>query len=317
MDTQESREPNSPGPMPTPLYIISHIPKTAGSTLRCNFELNFPGPAWLPADVPGSLEWDEVAGNKTPLELKVLIDSGVRDGFQDETACIFGHWAYYGIHDAIPAQWRSSVMPRYISFLREPVSRVISMYRYSIRTGRSSSHQEIRDNDWSLEEWFEQSSNPRRRNGQVRHLLLGSHPDIMSRIDLTEGHLQEAKARLRDFWFVGLTETFAEDAACLYGRLRFSKFSPQASVNVSQGTFEVTNFARDFVASGNALDLELYDYATELRKEKVLLAPDFETATNRYRRAHKWSEVRSKAAGTVRGLMSGGSKSGEPGSPSS
>jgi hypothetical protein len=299
-----------------PLYIVSHIPKTAGSTLRCNFELNFSGAAWLPADVPGTLEWDEVTGNKSPSELKAYIDGRVREEFDEHSACIFGHWAYYGIHEAIPVPWRDEVTPRYLTFLREPVARVVSMYRYNARTGRSSSHQEIKENDWSLEEWFERSGNPRRRNGQVRHLLLGSHPDIMTRAELNRRHLDEAKARLREFWFVGLTETFTEDSAYLYGRLNFRKFMPAASVNVSEGKFEAEPRAQEAITRGNELDHELYVYARELREKGVLHAPDFGLATSRYKRARGMSDLRSRVAGTLRGLLPGGAKAMET-SPSS
>lgn len=294
--------------MVRPLYIVSHIPKTAGSTLRCNFELNFTGSAWLPADVPGTLEWDEVTGQKSPEELKAYIDGLLQRNFSSQTGCIFGHWAYHGIHEAIPTQWKGQLEARYLAFLREPIARVISMYRYNARTARTSSHQEIQENDWSLGEWFERSSNPRRRNGQVRHLLLGSHPDIMTRPELSREHLEIAKTRLKDFWFVGLTETFDEDSAYLYGRLQFKKFLPIESVNVSEGRFEADTAATEEVAKGNELDIELYEFARDLRESIVANASDKVAVTRSYQRARGLSDLRAKTIGRARRLLSGGTK---------
>lgn len=294
--------------MSQPLYIVSHIPKTAGSTLRGNFELNFGGAAWVPADVPGDMEWDEIAGEKSPLELKAAVDGAVRKAASSDARCIFGHWAYYGIHETLHAGLQSQFEPRYITFLREPIARVVSMFRYNARTARTTSHQEIEANSWSLEEWYERSGNHRRRNGQVRHLLMGDHTDIMQREQLTSAEFDEAKARLKRFWFVGLTETFTEDAAYLFGKLNFTKFLLQEALNASEGRAKVTAEQERLLTNGNEMDLELYQLGQELRERNIARAADFAATLEKARRARSRSDFRGRTLAPVKRLLKPGNR---------
>jgi hypothetical protein len=132
-----------------------------------------------------------------------------------------------------------------------------------VEVGRSEA---IAREGWSLDTF---SAIPHNRNLQLRHLLLGSPDADPAEPELTREHLEEGKRRLRRFWFVGLTESFEQDSHYLYGKLGFRTFHTQRVVNATPEKERVPPALRRAIAERNALDLELYEYARELRREFV------------------------------------------------
>jgi hypothetical protein len=248
-----------PGPV-----IFLHIYKTGGQTLHRSFVRNYPGESWLPMYVgPMGLPTGKAEGSSAnPGWIAEEARRYVRARATPRTRCVFGHFAYYGLHELLPTTSR----PRYATFLREPVERVISLYYYLRNSSVNAWHDEIVHMDWSLAEWFERTPALWIRNGQVRQLLIGTYPDVETERELTREHLAEAQARLADFWFVGFTESFAQDAARLYRRLAFAQLEPGDAVNVTPGKEPVPEAIRRRIAGDNALDLALYDYARQLRR---------------------------------------------------
>jgi hypothetical protein len=246
------------------LYIVLHLYKTAGKTLRDTFKRNFTGDSCLHM-YPEPMGLDKSVG-RVNLGWDIdRINKYVVQNAGSETRCIYGHMAYFGIHHLIDAD----VDPRYITFLREPVSRCISLYYHLKNNSQNVWHQEIMRNGWSIDEWFEKSQALWQFDGQLRHLLLGSRDDVLTEPELTREHLEEGKRLLRQFWYIGLTETFEQDAQYLYGSLRFRKYSNREKVNVTPGKREVPAALKQAIAERNALDIELYNYARELRTQFI------------------------------------------------
>jgi hypothetical protein len=237
------------------LYVVLHVPKTAGSTLRANFKGNFKSHEWL--SLPVSI------ADRQRSTVMGAIDEEIAKQPRHLTRCAFGHWAYIGIHQKI----RPDARPRYITFLREPVARCVSLYGY-IKTRPGNQHyQIIKDNDWSLGEWLEKGNVFELFNGQLRRLLFDGSDDILIEPHLTREHLEAAKARLREFWFVGLTETFDEDSLYLYGKLKFWRLYHTRAVNVTLNKPVASPSEDAALREANALDIELYRYACELRAD--------------------------------------------------
>ena len=268
------------------LVVYVHIQKTAGTTLAKVFETNY-GRRAINLRPPLVVD----AGRASVIECinRHVIERGDRN-----TACLYGHLAYYGIHWLLGG----SAKPLYLTFLRDPVERVISLYYFLKGSPELFWSDEITANDWSLADWFRKSElTGGRFDGQTAHLNWGyavvwgyhfgatssARPDSAgarhaspSNIRVTEEHLEAAKDLLSRFWFVGLTETFEQDLDFLYGRLGFRKAPNQKIFNATRQKEPVSAAVRDMIAERNRFDRALYDHAKSLRARFV------EDPANRY-----------------------------------
>ena len=246
------------------IYIVFHIYKTAGQSLRSNFEKNFRDDEWLPM-YAYPIGLDKAMSPANPGWDAERVYDYVAKRATSRTRCIFGHMAYFGVHNLVD----SDVDPLYITFLRDPVERIISFYYHLRNQSPNVWGGEIVERNWSIEEWLDKSRLLAKCNGQLRQLLLGTYDEVLTERELTREHLEEGKRRLREFWYVGLTETFREDSHYLYGKLGFSRFHPQAVVNPTPDKKEVSPKTREYIAERNALDIELYQFAKKLRAEFI------------------------------------------------
>jgi hypothetical protein len=242
------------------LYVFLHVHKAAGNTFLANMLPNFERAATLPVYArPVGLVID--SGSPHGWD-RAVVDRYVREHDRPGMRLVYGHMAYWGIHETLG----SARDPFYLTFLRDPVERVISLYQYHRRFG-GNWHQEIARNGWSIEEWLEGSEMLWRSNGQIRQLLWHACPEVLRHETVTEDHLEQAKAILRRFGFVGTTEAFDRDAPYLYGLLGARRFHEQEVVNASPDKVDAGTAARARIAELNRLDLELYAFAEQRRAE--------------------------------------------------
>jgi hypothetical protein len=239
------------------LYLVQHIPKTAGTTLHNNFRRNFKDDEWL-FMFPHASDWKgETLGS--------VIDAEIANSKQNSTRCVFGHLVYWGIHEKLCSQMR----PRYITVLRDPVERCISLYGFVKSRPENRYYRPIAENNWSLGDWLKYGNIHELSNGQIRRLLFDGSNDIWLEPHLTQEHLEAAKQRLREFWFVGLTETFDQDSHYLYGKLNFRHFHPPRVVNATVNKPVATAKEREALTEANQLDIELYKYVYQMHMEWV------------------------------------------------
>jgi hypothetical protein len=179
----------------------------------------------------------------------------------DKAKVIQGHIPF-GVHELLRRE------STYVTLLRRPVERVVSLYRFLL-TGRLWRMRDEGPLDLSgLAGFVERSALPEVDNGQTRRLsglapAFGRCPD---------GMLEVAKANLREcFSVVGLTERF-DESVVLARRLFGWKPAFYLKTNVTRsGPREeaVTPAARRAVERHNELDLELYRYAEGLLEEAI------------------------------------------------
>jgi len=249
------------------VYIVMHIRKNAGRTLRANFELNFGWRAYRRLDAHDTGLDPRVGLDYTHWQRDVVRDH-VRWHCDHRVRALFGHDVYWGIEEGLAF----AVEPRYIVFLRDPVERAISRYFYQRRAHRDVHEvaRRMHDEDWSIETWWEESrAILDTRDGQVRHLLLGSYPEVQTELKLGREHLEEAKKRLAKFWWTGVVEHFDADALYLYGTLDFWRFHTEKVVNASKRDRPVSDDIRSAIASENTLDAALFAFGQELRAKRV------------------------------------------------
>ncbi len=163
---------------------------------------------------------------------------------------LIGHFSY-GFHEALPFP------ADYITLIRDPVPRVLSMYAH--RTAHQGLTRALADyvaeaRDWEVD------------NGQTRRLagLAGS-------ISITPRQLEQAKANLRTMRVVGVTERFDEFVALLGIELGWR---PHAYLtrNVSEDRpreRDLDPAILEAIRERNALDVDLHRYAGELMDARI------------------------------------------------
>lgn len=252
---------SSPSQAAPPLYVVLHLYKTAGKTLLHHFERNFRRREFLPMYAP-RIGLDKAEASANPGWNEALVLDYLAAKLNEEIRCVFGHMAFYGIHELPQAAGREV---RYIVFVRDPVARIVSLYNYLRHHSDNAWHQEIIDHDWSLEGWFQNSRGLWLHNGQLRQLLLWHRKEVLEDRYLTAEHLEVGKKIVEDMWFIGATETFAADVQVLCQRLGFKQGPTEAVVNASRGDKAIGKRIDAMIREDNALDAGLVDHALALR----------------------------------------------------
>ena len=180
------------------LLIFLHIPKTAGSSLVKGLSQNFKTEEVLL--LYGIKKTSDLISSKI-----ASFDKDKRDSIK----LVAGHQVWFGIHNYFPNH-----RPRYITFLRDPVSRVISNYYKILRNPNHQLYQRFMDNRPTLVKFV---------NGQVTQVAINHMTVFLGRQKIDTQHnasqctkfnidlLDKAINNLREFWFIGLKERYATD----------------------------------------------------------------------------------------------------------
>jgi hypothetical protein len=227
--------------------VFLHIPKTAGNTLT-----------WLL-----NRQYDEsrrYAVPTHPREIPPLeqIVAGVRALPQaqlERLDLVTGHFPF-GIHDALPRP------AAYVTFLRDPVERVVSLYHYL----RAHPTHHLREDAQrlSLREFAERNVSGNLHNGQTAFLAgKGIWQDAFD-----DDLLAAALANVEDgFAAVGVTERFDESVLVLRRQLGWRQPVYYRSQNVnrtrSRGE-QLDRETRTALERVNQLDRRLYEHASDL-----------------------------------------------------
>jgi hypothetical protein len=155
---REGREPAPPTledeALPDTTFLFMHIPKTGGTAMRNVLE-------WLyPVDKRAY-----VYENSSWLTARDL--NTMRSEDRARIRLVFGHFPY-GLHAAFPAS------ARYITMLREPVARIVSLYRHQRASHRPEQRQRVEG--VGLEEFVFGGKWPHTDNGMVR--MIAARPGV-------------------------------------------------------------------------------------------------------------------------------------------
>lgn len=187
MDEHLSRQARRPSKI-----IFIHIHKTAGMSLRGLFVKNYRESRHFNT---GLMEIDQAGWDACVHSIKRL-DAEAIKGFR-----VFKGHMPFGLHEILPAPCR------YITFLRNPVQRVLSHYRMAVRKRQLPTYHQLDPNrfDWNLGAAPELGRSF--DNWQTR-ILAGASPGLPFGA-CTDEHLHLAKRNIdTHFEFVGLTEHF-------------------------------------------------------------------------------------------------------------
>jgi hypothetical protein len=232
-----------------PLLLYLHIPKAGGTTLGefiynqyRNGDQNDEGliknGVFFTPD--GFFRNDET---RVSMEMKTLLQRG------DLTA-VMGHFGY-GLHEFLNRPYQ------YITILRNPVSRVVSLYHYL----QASDH-------ISLQDFIFSSSYREIDNDQTRRVA-GINPGIG---ECTGADLEQAKENLRNnFAVVGTTERFDESLVLLKQKFGWTKAvsSYPRNVTANKQDLSLTPLILEQIENTNRLDMELHRFASQLLDEEI------------------------------------------------
>jgi hypothetical protein len=170
---------------------------------------------------------------------------------------VMGH-VHYGFHRFLPGT------SSYMTMLRNPVDRVLSLYRYIISTPQHSLHNRLAN--VGLLDFASGSADAEEiENGQTRQIA------GVTRGDPTSESLAVAKRNLAErFVAVGIVERFDESVILFKRRLRW-KMPYYVPKNVTERVLveEPSGEAIEVIESRNTLDAELYQHACDLFEEQV------------------------------------------------
>lgn len=231
--------------------IFLHIQKTGGITLQRVFRRKLGQPLFK--------RLINLAGKKNHQPQTVIEELQAKTV---ESRYVIGHFCY-GIDQYLPKP------STYMAFLREPVSRVISLYDYSKGNSTAYYHQQAISK--SLEDFVLNTDLMELDNGQVRFIAGDKQDYFINRTPcgaVDQSLLEQAINNIeKKFSFVGLTEYFDPSmlllkelmgwSSCLY--LRRNITSKQEKTVVSQEL-------KDKIKEKNHLDVALYEYVEKRLK---------------------------------------------------
>jgi hypothetical protein len=248
-----------------------HIPKTGGTTFYSILAKQYPEEQVWPSQREDLDEYLTEHGSNAISGYRVLR----------------AHYDY-SIYRRFPRK------PVYVTMLRDPVARVVSLYEHIKRVPAHRLHREVVMKNLTLMEfsYYEPVQNII-SNRQVNQLVGAIQGDAKELSDRAK--LEIARVRLDEFGFFGLTEHFEDSIRLLCHTFGWKPITDYDILNVAPQTSRPSDLDDDVVnllERINQLDLELYRYAeklfrTRLRQMEIELMGEAENSFHANREIRK------------------------------
>jgi hypothetical protein len=237
---------------PNPRLLFLHIPKTAGVSIRHLLLGLYPGPTTFIRGAPEHREFF------------------LKSREERETYRVVGGHFRFGLHLLFDTP------SRYLTFLRDPVERVISHFAYVQREAQHPQHARVTASNMSLEQWVRNGSDGGcSDNLQIRNLTTRSETEVPFK-GTTRQMLDEAKRVLSErIDFLGITERYEGSIRFFGERLGWPQPAVIERLNVSPNrpaAADIATSTRAAILDHNALDIELYGFAVGLFERRVSAA---------------------------------------------
>ncbi|WP_353930095.1 sulfotransferase family 2 domain-containing protein [Okeanomitos corallinicola TIOX110] len=243
---------------PEKFIIFIHIQKTAGLSVQKMIRRRY-----------GSSFFQRIA-NKVDTKInrvsppKSLKEKMLSCQFSD---CYFmGHFCY-GVHEFLPQP------SKYITFLREPISRLLSLYFYSKANTTAYYHKQAVNA--TMEEFFFKSHLMELDNGILRFIVGDQNNLFINRTPVGKfdvSMLEQAQENIiNHFECVGFSERFDESVLLLKNKLGW-KNSYYLKRNISAKSKNKENINPALIEelkSKNSLDIKLYQFAMEKFEQEI------------------------------------------------
>ncbi|MGB3613050.1 MAG: sulfotransferase family 2 domain-containing protein, partial [Elainellaceae cyanobacterium] len=264
-------DPSTPQAVDKTLIFL-HIPKAAGTTMASIL----------------TQQYGKSVSHHTKRQPHQQIQA-MPEAQRRQLRLIHGHMPF-GIHQYL------SQPSTYFTMLRHPVDRVISHYYFILNSPEHSGYPVARAAR-NITQYVICGLQEQTNNVQTRHLSgVGGTVDFG---ECTARHLQQAKRNLEtEFILAGTSEQFDATLLLLGQKLGWTP-SPYPKLNVNPSRRKRDELPRQAIAMierYNALDLELYRYATErLQQQIAAQGPGFQAALKAFQQANlEYGEVVQK-----------------------
>lgn len=213
--------------------VSLHIPKTCGTSFRNTLKTVYGNKSVKRLDINSKcLKIDQKVYEKSSLLSNIRI--------------IHGHFKFNSVFEKIELSETTPV----ITWLRDPVERVISNYFYL----KKIIQKKIRTSD---------------DDGNLGDRMLKSLTEY-ARAEENRNRISKflSGAKLEDFFFIGIVENYENDLATLSELLNWEKYSIFKDNQTSKETPVVSEEDRKLIKSINENDVELYNTAIEIKALK-------------------------------------------------
>ena len=219
--------------------IFLHIPKAGGTTLHSVLERCYSKENIFDIYVSGDTLSSDQFIALTPDR-------------KERISLLKGHM-YFGLH-----QYFHEAQTKYISFLRHPVERIVSLYKYILSKKDHYLHDKVVNTNLSLDAFVESDLTTEIDNGQTR-LISGVENLGINRCtqDLVDTALKNISEH---FAFIGITEKFDESLICMVKILEFKIIPFYRKLNTSKNVeLKIKSETIKVIEERNRLDLQLYN----------------------------------------------------------
>ncbi|WP_051234508.1 sulfotransferase family 2 domain-containing protein [Marinimicrobium agarilyticum] len=238
--------------------IFLHIPKTGGSTFHTMLNKRYPAKS-IHNVFASKLESRDV------LALKNMNNSK-----KSKIKLLKGHMPF-GLHELLNSPFS------YITFLRDPVERVISQYYYIKKNSHNPNHKKVHQGGMTLRDFVESGVVIGMNSGQCRFLT--GAVDRVPYMKEDDVLFYQAKENIdKHFSWVGVTERFDESVLLLSKLMHWSKRPYYFKQNISKLRGSNENISQEdlnVIRAYNKADINLYKYANERLDSQIKLFPKF------------------------------------------
>lgn len=226
------------------LWIFQHIPKTAGTSLSNEFGQHM---------APYRNIFIDYEDKDTPFVQRMsdAVDRFIAELRHVDIRSCSGHLTA----DLVGRIQLARPDARVVTFLRNPVSRVISDYRYQC-SDMHPGNDEFRKAFPRIEDYVES----RVSQNKMCLMIHGHHPEMTAQMVIDQINQR--------FAFVGLVEMYAMSFSCMFAAMGRPGMVPHTHARKTPDTqetrVEITQALRDRIGEVNQLDLAIYDHVHDL-----------------------------------------------------
>lgn len=241
---------------PQSTLIFLHIPKTAGQTLHTIIEKQY--------------NTNQVFSIGRNTQERIEEFKQLSEEERKNIRVLKGHMLF-GMHEFMAQPCT------YITFLRDPIERIISSYYYVLREPNHYLHNLVISKQMSLKDFVSSGISTDLDNGQTRRLSGVSAGRLLGSKNITFGNcdpslLKIAKENLLNYFsVVGISEKFDESLLWFKQTLDWNNcFYVRKNVTINRPlNQDISEDALDEIRKHNQLDLELYQYWNNVFIEKI------------------------------------------------